>query len=350
MVIKNTKKISDSFMENISYMDRTLPVGKSFDLIKRTIEIGERKAVLYFIDGFVKDEAMLKLMDSFMGVTKEAMPKEAEMFSQRHVPYIEVDVLKDFDQVLRNVLSGVTCLFIEGYAACIAIDTRTYPARSVEEPDKDKSLRGSRDGFVETIVFNTALMRRRIRDEHLIMEMTEAGQTSRTDIVICYMSDRVDKELLANVKSRIESLHIDDLKMNTAIAALMAMVNEFYSSGLTRGDLRQLMLLLSPFAPHMVEEMWELTGYAAKTGKMAMQMPWPAYDEGKTVDTHVDMAIQVNGKLKGAVTVPAGSDQETVMAAAMELDKVRKAAEGMTVVKTILVKDKLMNLIVKPAK
>ena len=214
MVIKNTKKISDSFMENISYMDRTLPVGKSFDLIKRTIEIGERKAVLYFIDGFVKDEAMLKLMDSFMGVTKEAMPKEAEMFSQRHVPYIEVDVLKDFDQVLRNVLSGVTCLFIEGYAACIAIDTRTYPARSVEEPDKDKSLRGSRDGFVETIVFNTALMRRRIRDEHLIMEMTEAGQTSRTDIVICYMSDRVDKELLANVKSRIESLHIDDLKMN----------------------------------------------------------------------------------------------------------------------------------------
>ena len=158
--------------------------------------------------------AMLKLMDSFMGVTKEAMPKEAEMFSQRHVPYIEVDVLKDFDQVLRNVLSGVTCLFIEGYAACIAIDTRTYPARSVEEPDKDKSLRGSRDGFVETIVFNTALMRRRIRDEHLIMEMTEAGQTSRTDIAICYMSDRVDKELLANVKSRIESLHIDDLKMN----------------------------------------------------------------------------------------------------------------------------------------
>ena len=87
-----------------------------------------------------------------------------------------MDVLSDFDQVLRNVLSGVSCLFIEGYASCIAIDTRTYPARSVEEPDKDKSLRGSRDGFVETIVFNTALMRRRIRDEHLIMEMTEAGR------------------------------------------------------------------------------------------------------------------------------------------------------------------------------
>ncbi|MDR4017542.1 MAG: leucine--tRNA ligase, partial [Oscillospiraceae bacterium] len=88
---------------------------------------------------------------------------------------------------------------------------------------------------------------------------------------------------------------IDDLKMNTAIAALMAMVNEFYSSGLTRGDLQQLMLMLSPFAPHMVEEMWELTGYAAKTGKMAMQMPWPTWDESKTVDSHVEMAVQVNG-------------------------------------------------------
>ena len=143
---------------------------------------------------------------------------------------------------------------------------------------------------------------------------------------------------------------IDDLKMNTAIAALMAMVNEFYSSGLTRGDLRQLMLMLSPFAPHMVEEMWELTGYAAKTGKMAMQMPWPTWDESKTVDSHVEMAVQVNGKLKGTVTVAMDSDEETVKAAALALDKVQKATGGMTVVKTILVKNKLINLIVKPAK
>ena len=143
---------------------------------------------------------------------------------------------------------------------------------------------------------------------------------------------------------------IDDLKMNTAIAALMAMVNEFYSSGLTRGDLQQLMLLLSPFAPHMVEEMWELTGYAAKTGKMAMQMPWPTWDESKTVDSHVEMAVQVNGKLKGTVTVAMDSDEETVKAAALALDKVQKATGDMTVVKTILVKNKLINLIVKPAK
>ena len=143
---------------------------------------------------------------------------------------------------------------------------------------------------------------------------------------------------------------IDELKMNTAIAALMALVNAFYSNGLTKGDLSMLMLMLSPFAPHMVEEMWELTGYAAKTGKMAMQMPWPTWDESKTVDSHVEMAVQINGKLKGTVTVAVDSDEETVKAAALALDKIQKAADGMTVVKTILVKNKLINLIVKPAK
>ena len=127
-------------------------------------------------------------------------------------------------------------------------------------------------------------------------------------------SDEISEKNASIIHKTIKKVtaDIDDLKMNTAIAALMAMVNEFYASGLTRGDLQQLMLMLSPFAPHMVEEMWELTGYAAKTGKMAMQMPWPTWDESKTVDSHVEMAVQVNGKLKGTVTVAMDSDEETV--------------------------------------
>ena len=143
---------------------------------------------------------------------------------------------------------------------------------------------------------------------------------------------------------------IDELKMNTAIAALMALVNAFYANGLTKGDLSMLMLMLSPFAPHMVEEMWELTGFAAKSGKMAMQMSWPAYDEAKTIDANVEMAVQVNGKLKGTVNVPVDSDEAAVMEAVKAVEKVQKATEGMAVVKTILVKNKLINLIVKPAK
>ena len=143
---------------------------------------------------------------------------------------------------------------------------------------------------------------------------------------------------------------IDELKMNTAIAAMMAMVNEFYANGCSKGDVEMLCLLLSPFAPHMVEEMWENMGFAAKYGKMAMQMEWPAHDESKTVDSHVEMAVQVNGKLKGTVTVPMDSGESDVVAAAMENEKVKKSVEGMSVVKTILVKNKLVNLIVKPAK
>ena len=214
MVEKDTKKLSISFEENIVYMNEILPVKESFDVIRREIIIGGKNAVFYFIDGFMKDEAMLKIMDSFLSVTEQDMPDDVDDFVQKHVPYVEVDILEDFDQVIRNVLSGTTCLFIDGYKECICIDCRTYPARSVDEPDKDKSLRGSRDGFVETIVFNTALMRRRIRDPHLIMEMAEAGQASRTDIALCYMSDRVDKELLDNLRKRIESLRLGDLRMN----------------------------------------------------------------------------------------------------------------------------------------
>ncbi len=214
MIEKISKKVMASFEENIAYMDKILPVKDSFDIIRRDMIIGERKATFYFIDGFTKDETMLKIMDSFFRITAEDMSEDATTFARTKIPYVEVDVIGDFDQVIRNVLSGMTCLFISGYEVCIAIDCRTYPARSVGEPEKDKSLRGSRDGFVETIVFNTALIRRRIRDPHLVMEITEAGQASRTDIAVCYMKDRVDRDLLDNIKQKIEELHVNDLRMN----------------------------------------------------------------------------------------------------------------------------------------
>ena len=142
---------------------------------------------------------------------------------------------------------------------------------------------------------------------------------------------------------------IDTLKMNTAIAALMTMVNEFYSNGLSRGDFEALLLMLSPFAPHMVEELWEQKGFAAKhEGKMAMQCAWLEYDESKTVASSVEMAVQVGGKLKGTITVPVDSDQESVVEAAKANEKVAKAIAGMQIVKVIHVKNKLVNLIVKP--
>lgn len=210
----DTRIVTASVKENVAYMNQVLPVKESFDLIERDIMIGEREASFFFIDGFMKDEIMLKVMDSFLKVRKEDMPASATGFARQCLPYVEVDTISDFDQVLRNLLSGTTCLFIDGYETCIVIDCRTYPARSVGEPEKDKSLRGSRDGFVETIVFNTALIRRRIRDPHLVMQMVEIGDSSRTDVALCYMSDRADEELLKNVKKRLQAIHTGDLRMN----------------------------------------------------------------------------------------------------------------------------------------
>ena len=168
---------------------------------------------------------------------------------------------------------------------------------------------------------------------------------ARDDIAVSAVNEAVIHKTIKKVTE-----DIDSLKMNTAIAALMTMVNEFYAKGLTKGDLEQLMLLLSPFAPHMVEEMWELTGFAAKYGKMAMQMSWPEFDEAKTVDSHKEMAVQVNGKLRSTVVVPADADDEAVVAAACADEKIKRQMEGMQLVKTIVVKNKLVNLILKPAK
>ena len=215
--------------KNVDYMNQMLPVEDSFDIVQRDIQIGGKDATFYFIDGFTKDESMLKIMDSFFNIKEGDMPKDAATFATTCIPYVEVDVIGDFDQIFRNLLSGVTCLFIDGYQACLAIDCRTYPARSVDEPDKDKSLRGSRDGFVETIVFNTALMRRRIRDRHLVMKMMEVGESSRTDVALCYMEDRVDQELLKNLNHRIRDIKVDDLRMNQQSLAECLFKRKWYN-------------------------------------------------------------------------------------------------------------------------
>lgn len=222
-------KIFSKRDKNVDYMNQMLPVEDSFDIVQRDIQIGGKDATFYFIDGFTKDESMLKIMDSFFNIKEGDMPKDAAAFATTCIPYVEVDVIGDFDQIFRNLLSGVTCLFIDGYQACLAIDCRTYPARSVDEPDKDKSLRGSRDGFVETIVFNTALMRRRIRDRHLVMKMLEVGESSRTDVALCYMDDRVDQELLKNLNYRIRDIKVDDLRMNQQSLAECLFKRKWYN-------------------------------------------------------------------------------------------------------------------------
>lgn len=200
--------------ENIKMINELLQVDKSFDLLYRVIDVGDHRLCFYFIDGLSKDEIMEKIMEFFYKMTPEDFPSDAYGFSKKYLPYGEVDLIKDTDALIKYVLSGVPCLFIDGYAQGLAVDFRTYPARSVDEPEKDKVMRGSRDGFVETLVFNTALIRRRIRDPQLTMEMFTVGKTSKTDVVVSYMGKRVDSAVLSEIRKRIQKIDIDSLTMN----------------------------------------------------------------------------------------------------------------------------------------
>ena len=137
---------------------------------------------------------------------------------------------------------------------------------------------------------------------------------------------------------------IEAMKFNTAIAAMMTLVGDFQKNGCSKGDMKTLITLLSPFAPHIAEELWELLGGEG----FVCQQGWPAYDESKTVADTVQLAVQVNGKLRSNIVVPADADNEAIIAAAQADPKVRKFTEGMALAKTIVVPKRLVNLIVKP--
>ena len=200
--------------ENMEQLNRLLQVDKNFDLIFRRLEIGGKKACIYFIDGFVQDGVLQRVIQFFYGLKAQDMPKSPDGFLEKYIPYGEVGTARDIETMMTQLLSGVSCLLIDGYEEALTIDCRTYPARSVDEPDKEKVMRGSKDGFVETLVFNTALIRRRIRDPQLVIEAVQVGKTSKTDIAICYMNGRVDESLLSEIKNRLSRIDVDALTMN----------------------------------------------------------------------------------------------------------------------------------------
>lgn len=206
--------VSGKLQQDMQYLDRLLDVDNNFDVIHRVIDIGGKEACMYLVDGFCKDELLQKLLQYLMDRKPEDMPEEMDGISRQFTPYVEVEVEEDMGKLADALLSGMFILLIDGYRKALLIDSRTYPARGVEEPEKDKVLRGSKDGFVETVVFNTALIRRRIRSVDLHMEMMRAGKSSKTDIVLCYMRDRVDDRFLKEIRRKIREINVDSLTMN----------------------------------------------------------------------------------------------------------------------------------------
>ncbi|MGO0122840.1 spore germination protein [Desulfothermobacter acidiphilus] len=199
---------------NLRELDRRLAFKKNFDLIQRRFEIGRRQAVFLFVDAFAKDTPLVLIMREFARLSPEELSIAAftKLF-YRHVIYGEVQELDTLEQVINTALSGPAVLLLDGETRAIAIDVRQYPARMPEEPDLEKVTRGSRDGFVETLVHNTALLRRRLRDPRLRVEHLTAGARSQTDIALLYLDDVANPEIVDSVREKIQRINIDGLPM-----------------------------------------------------------------------------------------------------------------------------------------
>ena len=207
--------ISTDYNKNVNYLKDEIGFGKSFDVLYRELNLKGRRVSLFFLDGFVKDESLQALIQSFCVYKEDNIEKAktAEEIITTCISAIEVSEEEDFGNIIKALLSGQTAMFVENLDKCIMIDLRTYPARGPEEPDKEKVLRGARDGFVETIVFNSALIRRRIRDPKLRFEMVSVGRKSKTDVAIAFIEDRTKPEALETVKKQLAEIEVDALTL-----------------------------------------------------------------------------------------------------------------------------------------
>lgn len=208
------KQVSANLKENIAYLKEALGVEKSFDIIQLDVEYAEREMALYLVDGFVKDDILHYLMKMLSGLDPQQLEGDTlSKLVKTYIPYVEVETTTDLDAAISAVLAGPTALVVDGVPEIILIDARTYPVRGPQEPDTERVVRGSRDGFVETLVFNTALTRRRIRDKTLRMEYMQVGRRSKTDIVVSYIEDIADPAIVKEVKDAIAKIDTDGLPM-----------------------------------------------------------------------------------------------------------------------------------------
>lgn len=206
-------KITKSLAQNIELLKEKLPIGKSFDILTRDLYFGEQKVYWIGMDGFAKDDILQKITSDLQSLdfTKDEVVHDLHKYVAAKIGYIEVDEATDLDVIIKSILSGPSVLLFDGFDTAIILDSRTYPVRGIDEPDNEKVSRGAKDGFVETIVFNTALIRRRVRDPRLTFEMKTVGKNSQTDVVISYIDGACDPDLLKQLQKQIESLDISSL-------------------------------------------------------------------------------------------------------------------------------------------
>lgn len=208
-------ELSDKLTENIAAINKLLPIGTSFDLVTRDLYLGETQSYWLGINGFCKTEILQQIFSDLQNplYTKDGQINDIVRYVNAKIGYAQVSFCDSWDEILRNVLSGPSVLFVDGFSLAILIDVRSYPTRGVAEPDAERITRGARDGFVETMLFNANLIRRRIRSPHLTFSVHSVGAESKTDVAIAYLNDCVNQELLSLLTQRIKKLQVTSLTM-----------------------------------------------------------------------------------------------------------------------------------------
>ena len=205
--------ISTDIEANKLYFDALFCTNRNFDLKKREMMIAGKSAVFYMIDGFLRSDVLEKILEKLTSLEEGDAKFEKEFF-ERYIPFAGVSTENEDSEIITAVLSGRTVLMVDGFSNAFVFELRNYPQRENAEPDRDKVLRGSRDGFTETMLFNAALIRRRIRDCDLSIEYQNIGTVSKTDIALCYLSSKVDRTMLEDVRNKIKNSKIEALTMS----------------------------------------------------------------------------------------------------------------------------------------
>jgi len=225
------EQLTDKLSENQKALDTLLGVGRNYDVISRDLYIGQRRGRLYVIDGYGDDGVIERITSFLLGRGAELAEGAGDMqsFIDRCVTFCEVDCENNLDNILTGAFLGKTILLLEGFAYCAMIDAKKFPGRSVEEPSDGKVLRGSHDGFTETLVQNTALLRRRIRDPNLTLENHKVGGRSKTDVVLAYMENEVDREELETLRRKLEKIDVGSIAMSQESIAEAMMAPQWYN-------------------------------------------------------------------------------------------------------------------------
>ncbi len=204
---------NNKFNEYVNYLRQALSIGQSFDIVERKAVIGGRDVCFYFVDGFVRSDIIEHNFHAYFSVTKHEMDqrRNAEEFIKHHVTCPQVVTEKNTDKMIKALLAGLLIMVIDGFSEVIIMDLKALPIRSIDEPEKEKSLRGAKDGFIEALLSNTGMIRRRIRDPRLTFELHTVGSVSKTDVCIGFINGITDENVLKKVREKIEGIRQDTL-------------------------------------------------------------------------------------------------------------------------------------------